>query len=371
MKIREFLKLKPLRKHKILAGENGLDKTMGDINIFEYKLDETKNRSGMLYISSFNFVGTDMGKIYEVIHTLIETKSPGLIVVEEFVNSISEEVKQLANANNFPVILIPNNIMYSSIFSAFFYENISREYYEKERILNQLYDTGADPEKCLAGINPSFKPYYVVFYIVGEFGHKILIHNSVASGFVRNSCDEVVSFKDGTIVICSNDTGIFDIDGIAEEIMYKIENNSVNDNIKYSIGVSNTTDNRYNAKKIIREAMHAQIYQKTRKENGYALIENIGRYRVVIPMVENIEVVEYVESIVILIKEYDIEQKDKLYDTFKVYKENRFDINRTSKDMFLHPNTVRYRMKKLEYLLENKVESLYELSLFVEILEML
>lgn len=58
-------------------------------------------------------------------------------------------------------------------------------------------------------------------------------------------------------------------------------------------------------------------------------------------------------------------QQDPIFCTIHCYVENQFDIERTAKVLFQHPNTIRYRLKKLKDQLEISNETMFRLVLML------
>lgn len=370
MFIEELLRLKPLKEHKLLAGQSGLYKRVTNINVYEYKLIENRDRSGELYITSCFSIGGNLNAVFEMVLTLIETNSPGLIINDEVVKNLNPKTERLANDNDFPIILIPNHIMYSSIISAFYNKNIIRENSIKERLILQIFDLGYQVEKCLTEINPSFRSKFLFVYVASEYGYKNFVYESLSFVLRSYIYSEVVFFKEGTMLIITNDDGKFDYETISNDIIDVIGNNKSKISFNYSIGFSSSSNVPCDAKKLIEEAIYAQIYQNNVSQNKYSKFEEIGRYRILIPMIKNPEIIEYVESVMDIIKENDIKYKDSLYETLLTYRNCNLDIKVTAKKMFVHNNTIRYRLRKMEALVENKIDSIHELCMFSDLLDL-
>lgn len=370
MIFKEFLKLEPLRKHKVLAGASGLNKRITNINIYEYRLIENRDRSGELYITSCFSTGGDLNSVFEMVLTLIETNSPGLLIADGIMKNINSEIAKLADDNDFPIVMIPDYVMYSSIISAFFDKNIKRKNNMKEKLINQIYELEMEPGKRLEEINPNFKDNYLFVYIVSDHGYRNFVYESF--GFLLRTYlnSEAVMFRDGTLLIITNETGIFDYNKIAHNIKKAIEDNGNKISFNYDIGFSLICSDVKNTKKSIKEAMYAQVYQSNISKKMYSTFDDIGRYRILIPMIENEEVIEYVESIVHIVNEYDRVNNDTLYNTFLEYRDCNYNINKTAENLFVHSNTVRYRMKKMESILENRIDSIQEFTLFSDLLEL-
>lgn len=52
------------------------------------------------------------------------------------------------------------------------------------------------------------------------------------------------------------------------------------------------------------------------------------------------------------LEQYDKSQKNELMETLEKYIANRCDLKETAEALFLHPNTLRYRLKRIEEVLE-------------------
>jgi DNA-binding PucR family transcriptional regulator len=66
--------------------------------------------------------------------------------------------------------------------------------------------------------------------------------------------------------------------------------------------------------------------------------------------------------------------KTELYPTLSVYLENNGNITVTAEKLFIHPNTLRYRINKIEKLLKTDLsnfESIVELSIAYKIDQLL
>jgi DNA-binding PucR family transcriptional regulator len=70
----------------------------------------------------------------------------------------------------------------------------------------------------------------------------------------------------------------------------------------------------------------------------------------------------------------DMLHKTELYSTLSVYLENNGNITVTAEKLFIHPNTLRYRINKIEKLLKTDLsnfESIVELSIAYKIDQLL
>jgi DNA-binding PucR family transcriptional regulator len=87
-------------------------------------------------------------------------------------------------------------------------------------------------------------------------------------------------------------------------------------------------------------------------------------------MIESEWLREYYNSLITPIMEHDKKHESELLKTACTYVSNDGDINKTSKELFQHGNTTRYRVKKIKELLsiEKDISGFYEqLSFMVRI----
>jgi len=79
--------------------------------------------------------------------------------------------------------------------------------------------------------------------------------------------------------------------------------------------------------------------------------DELGLYAYLFPMSENAFVCGRCRRQLQRIREYDMQNHTSLEQTARVYVENRMEIAATAKALFQHPNTVRYRLTKIQKLM--------------------
>jgi len=79
--------------------------------------------------------------------------------------------------------------------------------------------------------------------------------------------------------------------------------------------------------------------------------DELGLYAYLFPMSENAFVCGRCRRQLQRLREYDMQNHTSLGQTARVYVENRMEIAATAKALFQHPNTVRYRLTKIQKLM--------------------
>jgi len=78
----------------------------------------------------------------------------------------------------------------------------------------------------------------------------------------------------------------------------------------------------------------------------------LGLYAYLFPMSENVFVCEQCRLQLSKIRDYDAQNRTSLEQTARVYVQQGMEIAATAKALFQHPNTVRYRLTKIQKLME-------------------
>jgi DNA-binding PucR family transcriptional regulator len=91
-----------------------------------------------------------------------------------------------------------------------------------------------------------------------------------------------------------------------------------------------------------------------------------------IPICEDKNVVEYSRSIVNKVRDYDEKYNMEVLNTVLMYLKCDYDIIKTSQELFLHKNTIRYRLKKIESIIDNSnSDCMEQLSMAIRILKLI
>lgn len=129
--IEQALKLPSLRKAKVLAGKNSLDKNILTVNVLEcseltqevgFLIDNIKYVGSELAITSFYGIRNDVESQLETIRLLSKIGVIGLVLyyVGIIMPKVDERLVQLADEMNFPLIVMPQDVAtlrYSDVIS--------------------------------------------------------------------------------------------------------------------------------------------------------------------------------------------------------------------------------------------------------------
>lgn len=75
--------------------------------------------------------------------------------------------------------------------------------------------------------------------------------------------------------------------------------------------------------------------------------KDLGSYKFLLPLKDKPELLEFHDEIILPIVEYDNKYKQDLLKTAMCFIDNDGDFSKTAKKMFLHENSIRYRINKI------------------------
>ena len=85
---------------------------------------------------------------------------------------------------------------------------------------------------------------------------------------------------------------------------------------------------------------------------------DMGVYRLLLGVEDHELIVDYMNNTIGVVLKYDAENKTNLCETLECYLKNNGSVNETAKEMFVHRNTINYKLNKLEEILDADLSSL-------------
>lgn len=361
--VKEALELDILKGFEVIAGKNGLIKDITNVAIWDYERGELLKenfRAGDFALSTLVAIKDDINELYESVKRMIDIGITCLGIKNIYFDYIPENVINLANKNNFPIML------FSDTFTEDVIVQVNRAITKKKKCENLafqvdkiLYDNlnGEAIKRIAYNINANFKEINIVAYCkrknsilngVGEFSHDEMQDNH----------SKVVPYKDGYLVI--NTFENIDYDDIENIIKRRLEWLGFSHK-EYIIGVSNIYNRLKNLDKSIQESLYAFKHSKIYKKE-ISFFKKIGLNRVFIPILDNPWVKKYYNEVIEPLIKYDKSNDSELLKTAIKYIENNGDIKTTAEELFQHGNTVRYRIDKINKIISAhcKDEHFYE-----------
>lgn len=376
--IHNILKLEVFKNSIILAGKGGLDRTVIRISVFDCPLDNDIESDRILqygdfFISDFFQFKDNLQNTLHFFEVLIKTGSCGLCIINQYVNTLPNEVIDFCNKRNYPVIVIDYHISYADIIKDTM-ELIIQDQYNtilEMKISEVLNNNKSNREisRLLYEINPHLKNNITVIYCL--FMDEDNLYNTYLHDYVNQYKDfSTIKYKKGIIfVITYDDKSIDKRCSKIQLILSRIKEYSD----RYVIGISNHHDELLRFGDAVNEAIVSTNFSEFYSGN-IIYYKDLGIERLLMPLKDNYELKAFYNDIFEPVKKYDKENKSELLRTVITFFQNDGDYKKTSKDLYQHENTIRYRIMKVRSILnmENSNIRFYEhLSIAVKIHRML
>jgi len=373
--VSEIMKLEIFKGFKLVAGHGGLEKPIERSGILDYEYEQHFAKGQFVkdsfVISSLLFAKEHPEMILDAVKGLLSDQVSGLAIKTIYFKELPEEVIKFANENEFPIFLFDK--------SSAFFEDIITVISDKIRsvdrfelieskldtILNKNISKGMIKELALE-INRDFKNlHYVVYckekkYIDDSKMSTFLEQIRKASAFGEES--SILKYKKGILIIRTAGDG----DGKKLETGQKNIFADIHlDSRDYWVGFGGLYTKLEDLDSSVNEAIYGAMACEIENHDIFHFHE-IGTYGVLLPNQDSVWMKSFHGRVTGPIKDYDRRYGTQMFETLGAYVTSEGNIQRTADLLFIHNNTVRYRIAKIRELVGmEKREGLFHEEIFL------
>lgn len=379
MTLEELLQYDYFKGLKLIAGENGLGNNLRGSGILDYELDKDVSGKyahrnflpGQLVISSLLFAKNNPFILNDIVKYLVEKKVSGLIIKNVFQIPIHDFIIRYADSKNFPILIADKKNIFFEEFVINVHEIIKASENNKiaESYITSLLYSPMDKQKRIDLANrliPTNRNQYICSYFRFNSEKKLGV-------FLDLVQKDMEYFEDFPMYLYRYGNGFFIIisqDNI--DIKSDIFNSFfINFHKKFPNSFTGLSKIHYLHEELneaLLEAAYAAAVMKIdgnypiRSSEKYVSFEDIGIYKILIPLTENGNFKKYESNILEKIFEYDAKNKSQLMNTLINLIKCKGNLKDLSKKLSQHENTLRYRLKIIKYItgLNYRILSDYE-----------
>ncbi|MEG1409148.1 MAG: PucR family transcriptional regulator ligand-binding domain-containing protein [Terrisporobacter sp.] len=363
----DLLSLNIFKEIKLIGGRNGIYKNISWSYVCQ-TLDFSQwiNGGELMFITG---MGMDLNeeKIIDLIHQCIEKRISGLVILtnSEYISSISENIIDLANQVGLPLFDMPWNIKLIDVTKeiANYIMELNLNQNKDKEILNELlFSPNMDREVMTNLINQSKLKldgnfFVSKFKLINEPKNKRIsyeyIENMIKSMLEEYNLKFILGSYENDI-IC-----IFELNKKEDFIQQKSTLisicNEVSKYIKISMSIGSLYDDIFMIRESYDEASKAyKLYESNDWDLSIIDYEKIGFYKILLEVSNYDKLRRYSHEVL-----GDIIIQDKNFDllkTLRFYLKNNCNLINTSKEMFIHRNTLIYRLNKIKNILNDNLE---------------
>jgi len=367
-------KLKTFQNFKLISGVSGLDRMIHKVGILDWEFFHRIPGhfvTGEFVLTSLLFAKDHPEYIYEAIKDLINDGVSGLAVKNIYYDELPKEVVQLSNEIGFPIFIFDNSAYFEDIITEVMDRIRLVNHYELieakiEILLNKPLDRSTVKELALE-LNPRFKEQcYAVFFTKRQYHTEIelnLLVNTIKQHPLLEKESLAVRFRNGVMMIFSGEHIAFNAHILKTLSRFELDSGH------YHIGVSNLYQQISEIDKLLKECLMAHRIACIEGEN-VKHFDEVGVYSLLLPYHDDFWMRRFHQAIIQPLKVYDQASHSDLYDTAIAYVEADGDIRMTAQSLFIHQNTVRYRLSKIKEILnfhEGDVPLFAQLSIAVKL----
>lgn len=356
------MKLNALRNFTLVAGHLGLDRRVTRTGILDYEFtgkvpDEIANQfaPGEFILSSMLYAHQNEAALLDAVRKLIELKVSALAIKTIFFKELPESVRLLANDERFPIFLFDNST---------FFEDVIAEISESVRTSDRLnhievrLDTlmyrdlsREDIRTVSVELNRDFRRYVVIFYGKSRELSDVLsaerIHDAYQRNRFRGPENLVTGYRGGLMMFLSDEgTELSAYQARLEDVL--VHCGLSPDTL--DIGCSGVHDALEGLSIAVREAVWAQKVSEA-YPGQLTSFEDAGIYRLLLPHQDSLWSEAFYQKFLLPLEKQDAATGAELMKTAVAYIACTGNLKKTAKTLFVHENTVRYRINNIHKLL--------------------
>ncbi|MFT5873364.1 MAG: hypothetical protein ACI8WT_002309 [Clostridium sp.] len=371
----QLLSLSELKDLKLVSGFKGISKIVKWVHVVESPEEVVFVHSYELIIVTGVKILNNKGAFIELIKKLVDKKAAGLVLnVGKYIKQVPQYIKKLSDESDFPVFEFPwehslaefTKIICSYILT---FEEVSFQDLLMDTIfLNTITYENFVQRISACGYN-SLNSYRIIIANMDNIdqylkaknikdGQGILNVSHIFLNVVNSSIWYLSStplsfFQNNSVVllIINEKNGVNDLAAISDSIR---ENSKKKlGEINVSIGVGDAHTEFCEIKESYEEAKKALKVLKTQGElNKIIFYSDLGAYKILTEIQDIVFLREYYNNTVGKLEKYDEQNHTDLAKIFYVFLNENGNYTQTSQRLFLHRNTLMYKINKIQELLK-------------------
>lgn len=361
--VNEILNLSMFKKFKVLCGKDYLSNTVTTTVILEYESSRIQFAGycyGYFVLASYFFSSVTPELVNNSLKRLIQKHVSGIAIKMMPDEQLPPDLIKLAKEEHVPLLSFYDEFMEDLIININESMRTRAQYIIHEEKLNLIMSQKNDEEKTkhiALEINPDFKNKIISASLISKtpannlqihtFFDKVMYHSNQTENnnpytFIKNGHD--------IVLICS-----FTTDELKElhplpYIKSILQQNGFTETNFY-IGYSPTPVELGSLKDSVYKAKIASYVSQFQEKDNLSYTY-VGVYKYIIVLLQNEIMRQEIIKKLAVLEEYDKLHESNLLKTLVCYVKNNGDYAQTSKDCYQHTNTIRYRIKKAEELLD-------------------
>lgn len=363
--IKELFRLQNIHRLRLIAGQNGLERTVTEAVLFEYDPSRVQLPDfyrGDLVVTTLAYARGDAKLVAHSLQALMNQGIAGLMVKTAYFSELPQAVITLANRLGTPVFLFDDTYIEEVILQVTDLIRGKRHFAGFEQDVDALMRGDLTEEQTrerARRIDPLGQSSYRIYAVSPK--ERMITLDDKLYALMETDADAAhrctfIEWRRMMLALCREEDGLS-----AQEALTRFGDLLTRagvDRQSVVIGQSDLREARAQMGASLCEAVYAARTAKLCGKVELAAHE-LGLYAYLFPMSENPFVCDRCRRVLSAIREYDAQNHTNLEQTALVYVKENMEIAAAAKVLFQHPNTVRYRLSKIQRIIGMEDDPLF------------
>lgn len=363
--IKELFRLQNIHRLRLIAGQDGLERTVTEAVLFEYDPSRVQLPDfyrGDLVVTTLAYARGDAKLVAHSLQALMNQGIAGLMVKTAYFSELPQAVITLANRLGTPVFLFDDTYIEEVILQVTDLIRGKRHFAGFEQDVDALMRGDLTEEQTrerARRIDPRGQSSYRIYAVSPK--ERMITLDDKLYALMETDADAAhrctfIEWRRMMLALCREEDGLS-----AQEALTRFGDLLTRagvDRQSVVIGQSDLREARAQMGASLCEAVYAARAAKLCGKAELAAHE-LGLYAYLFPMSENPFVCDRCRRVLSAIREYDAQNHTNLEQTALVYVKENMEIAAAAKVLFQHPNTVRYRLSKIQRIIGMEDDPLF------------
>lgn len=363
--IKELFRLQNIHRLRLIAGQDGLERTVTEAVLFEYDPSRVQLPDfyrGDLVVTTLAYARGDTKLVAHSLQALMNQGIAGLMVKTAYFSELPQAVITLANRLGTPVFLFDDTYIEEVILQVTDLIRGKRHFAGFEQDVDALMRGDLTEEQTrerARRIDPLGQSSYRIYAVSPK--ERMITLDDKLYALMETDADAAhrctfIEWRRMMLALCREEDGLS-----AQEALTRFGDLLTRagvDRQSVVIGQSDLREARAQMGASLCEAVYAARAAKLCGKAELAAHE-LGLYAYLFPMSENPFVCDRCRRVLSSIREYDAQNHTNLEQTALVYVKENMEIAAAAKVLFQHPNTVRYRLSKIQRIIGMEDDPLF------------
>lgn len=363
---KDLLSLDVFKYITLIAGEGGIYKNVTWTYICQ-TLDFSKwvNGGELLFITGMG-MDLDEDSLLKLIKDCAIKEISGVVILNnsEYIKEIPSDCIDLANELKIPLFKMPWDIKLIDVtkeISNYIMEQSLIENKERELIKELLFIKDTSKEKICkltkhCGFNTEGLYFVAIFKIIDSLPINIkdeYVSNYIKMKLAQNNISYILDKYDKKIIcVIMYEEKLNELKSVLKQI-----NEEINVYVKSSLSLGGVYKSIFDVKESYEESIHVlDFYKYINNDIEFIDYEDIGFYKMLFDFKDIEKLKQYRNKNLSKLVSHDENKSAELLETLKVYLFNNCNLINTSKALYIHRNTLIYRINKIKSVLDNALD---------------